>query len=203
MIDDGGDPAPAVRGADAGEHSTLAQVLGRAFSNDPALRWWVPDDQQWDRNAHRFFEAYLRSVSSHGVILTTPELGGAALWTPPGPKTSMLGDTLRMFWVLAVVARSRAPLAVRSLSFTEQMRPKESFWCLDCIGTDPSQQGKGIGSALLRPMLERCDEEHSPVFLETAQPSNLGFYHRLGFSVVGEFGLPMGGPQVWQMLRKP
>ena len=130
-------------------------------------------------------------------------LGGAALWTPPGPEKSTLGETLRMFWVLAVMARSRVSIAVRSLSQTKRIRPEGDFWSLECIGTDPLQQGRGIGSALLRPMLERCDRDKLPAFLETANPSNHAFYQRHGFNIVGEYQLPKGGPPAWQMLREP
>ena len=41
-----------------------------------------------------------------------------------------------------------------------------------------------------------------PVLLETATPSNLPFYKRLGFAVRHGIDLP-DGPKVWMMGREP
>ena len=55
------------------------------------------------------------------------------------------------------------------------------------IGVDPAYQGHGIGSALLRTLLERADELLAPVVLEvrTDNATALALYRRHGFEVVG------------------
>ena len=37
--------------------------------------------------------------------------------------------------------------------------PTEPHYYLEFLGHDPAHQGKGIGSALMQPVLDRCDEE--------------------------------------------
>ena len=65
------------------------------------------------------------------------------------------------------------------------------------------QQGKGVGTALLRPVLEHCDAEGIPCYLESSKERNVPFYRRHGFEVVEEVSLPDDGPMLWTMWREP
>ena len=70
----------------------------------------------------------------------------------------------------------------------EQMgryHPQEPHWYLPFIGVDPVRQGQGIGAALLRPILEKCDAERLPAYLESSNPRNRPLYQRHGFEMVG------------------
>jgi ribosomal protein S18 acetylase RimI-like enzyme len=75
-------------------------------------------------------------------------------------------------------------------------------WYLAVLGTDPSAQGAGIGSALIGPTLGRCDAEGIPAYLESSKEANISFYQRHGFRVTQEIDLPQG-PKLWAMLREP
>lgn len=79
-------------------------------------------------------------------------------------------------------------------------RPAEPHWYLAQIGTDPAAQGRGVGSALMREGLARCDADRLPVYLESSKESNVPFYERFGFAVTSEIKLP-DGPVVWGMWR--
>jgi len=78
-----------------------------------------------------------------------------------------------------------------------------SHWYLYAIGTSSSSQGRGVGSALLRDMLDRIDEERLPAYLESSNIRNVPLYERHGFNVVEEIRLPGGGPAMWRMWREP
>jgi ribosomal protein S18 acetylase RimI-like enzyme len=58
-------------------------------------------------------------------------------------------------------------------------------WYLSLIGVVLARQGHGLGSALLRHALERCDRDHLPAYLESTNPANVPLYRRHGFEVVG------------------
>ncbi len=49
------------------------------------------------------------------------------------------------------------------------------------IGTDPAQQGRGLGSAALRSALARCDASGLPSYLEATSIRSAQLYRRLGF----------------------
>jgi GNAT superfamily N-acetyltransferase len=74
---------------------------------------------------------------------------------------------------------------------------------LQGLGTDPPRQGEGLGSAVLQPVLARCDRDGLPAYLETTKERNVGFYESHGFAVVARTRLPLDGPPMWFMWREP
>jgi ribosomal protein S18 acetylase RimI-like enzyme len=68
---------------------------------------------------------------------------------------------------------------------------------------DPDHHGKGLGTALLRPVLERCDRDGIGAYLENTNETNLALYERLGFAVVNEFYICHVAPPIWPMWRDP
>ena len=85
----------------------------------------------------------------------------------------------------------------------ESKHPRQPHWYLATLGTAVEQQGKGVGSALMRPVLEHCDAEGIPCYLESSKERNVPFYRRHGFEVVEEVPLPGDGPMLWTMWREP
>ena len=75
-------------------------------------------------------------------------------------------------------------------------------WYLSVLGTDPDRQGKGIGAALVQPVLDLCDAEGLGAYLESSKESNIPYYRRFGFEVSGELRF-RGGPPIWPMWRDP
>ena len=70
------------------------------------------------------------------------------------------------------------------------------------LGTDPSAQGSGLGSAVLAAMLSQCDRDGVSAYLESSKERNVDFYARHGFRVLEEYRL-LRGPLVWLMWRDP
>jgi len=55
----------------------------------------------------------------------------------------------------------------------------------------------------MRPVLEHCDADGLPCYLESSKQRNVPFYRRHGFEVVEEVHLPGDGPPIWTMWREP
>ncbi len=66
----------------------------------------------------------------------------------------------------------------------------QSHWYLSIIGILPGFQNRGLGAALVEPVLERTDALGVPVYLETFSERNQSFYRRLGFRPAAEFFEP-------------
>ena len=98
----------------------------------------------------------------------------------------------------------RLPLALRSRLRMEGKHPSEpSHWYLAVLGVEPGSQGRGLGSKLMHPVLERLDGEGVAAYLEASTPRSRALYERHGFEVTGEMNLPANGPPIWLMWREP
>jgi len=79
--------------------------------------------------------------------------------------------------------------------------PQDPHYYLQFIGVRPGRQGTGIGSALLRAVLDRCDLEGAGVYLAADERSRL-LYLKHGFEATTELRLPEG-PSFFPMWRAP
>jgi GNAT superfamily N-acetyltransferase len=86
--------------------------------------------------------------------------------------------------------------------FHQRAAPGKHLY-LSILGVEPSRQGQGLGSALIRPMVERADAEGLPCYLETFQPRNLPLYQKHGFKITVEEVEPNSGVRGWGFLREP
>ncbi|MHB8437680.1 MAG: GNAT family N-acetyltransferase [Acidimicrobiales bacterium] len=184
----------------------LAPVLARAFMDDPIAMFMFRTEDRRRRSLRRFFVMQLKHMFiDRGEAWTTDDLSGAALWMPPGQPRPTIGDLRHMVpLVPAIVALgSRMGDAARLVGAIERARPRRTHWYLATLGTDPDRQGRGVGTTLVRRVLDRLDAGGIPAYLETSKPGNVAFYRRLGFGVTAEADPVPGGPHVWFMWRDP
>jgi ribosomal protein S18 acetylase RimI-like enzyme len=185
---------------------TLVEVLARAFDDDPVPRWLFRGDRRRRRGLRTFFAIQLRhTYLEHGEVWTTPDLAGAALWSPPDRARPGWRDLMRLVPIvpyLTGLGRDTAE-AARLLTAVDAARPRQRHWYLATLGTDPDRQRTGVGSALMQAVLDRIDDEGVPAYLESSKESNLAFYGSHGFAVTGEIHTPRGGPTLWLMWREP
>ena len=194
-----------VRKVEAAEALALAAVLARAFEHDPMTAHLLPDAARRPAALERGFGAYLRRVYMPcGECYTTAGVAGGALWMPPGTYPLSAWRQLRLLPTFArVFGLSATPRAMRDIDRMERMHPKgPPHWYLAFLGVEPSEQGKRVGSALLLPVLGRCDAGREPAYLETSNERNVPLYRRHGFEVVAECDIA-DGPHFWGMWREP
>ena len=191
-----------IREADGSQYPTIAACLARAFEDDPVSRFIFPKERTRGGRLLSFYLAVLRMMAEHGSVYTDNTFRGAAVWRAPSPPRigplRTIGDSLRMFAAL----RTGLGRAFQLEQIVSQGRPAEPHWYLAILGTDPAEQGRGVGSSLLGPVLARCDREQLPAYLESSKEENIPFYQRHGFRVTQELRVP-DGPRLWSMLRRP
>ena len=126
---------------------------------------------------------------------------GAAVWLPPG-ATFMPEDEAR-FETAFVAAAGEDVERLGMLSATmDEAHPTEPHHYLMLLGVVPDQQGTGVGSALLRSILDVADAAGEPAYLEATSPRNRELYERHGFEVTGELRCA-DCPPLWAMWRDP
>src|SRR6266480_1511298 len=66
-----------------------------------------------------------------------------------------------------------------------EVQPTDLHWHLAFVCTRPENQGHGLGTALIRDGVRRCDAAGHPAYLEATSDRNRTLYERLGFHVIG------------------
>jgi GNAT superfamily N-acetyltransferase len=192
-----------VRQATVEDVTTIGDRLALAFADDPLMAAFLPPGI---RHRHRRVATFLglgaKGGIRHGEVWTTPDRAATAVWRAPDDWKVVGLDA-----VISVPATVRAlgrhlPRALRFLQTLERKHPAEPHWYLEILGTAPAHQGKGLGSAAMAPILQRCDDERLGAYLESSKEQNVPYYRRHGFEVTEELPLP-GGPSIWLMWRDP
>jgi ribosomal protein S18 acetylase RimI-like enzyme len=193
-----------VRKATQADLPEVINTLGRAFDDDPLINWMVAQDANRQRRVRDAMDLSQRMVFRHGECYTTDGYYGAALWAPPGKWHLGVLAQLRLTpSLIRVTGWKRLAAVSAGVSAIERKHPHDDHYYLFVLGTDTVHQGKGVGSQVLRPVLERCDREHMPAYLESSKEKNVPFYERNGFKVRERFEVPNGGPPIWLMWREP
>ena len=193
-----------IRKATAEDVDQLAEVSARAFEHDPLTDWLVEDQSNALQAERQMFLAEWRISKRYDLIFTDSDRQGVAVWKPPGASVT-IGNRIRQVWsMIGSIKLSRRTLSkIRLFIDVERARPMEPHYYLSLLAVAPEMQGKGLGSALMQPILELCDRERIPAYLETETESNVGFYSRKGFIVRQEIITSDGKSKVWTMLRSP
>jgi ribosomal protein S18 acetylase RimI-like enzyme len=195
-----------VRRITAAEAPAVVDVLTRAFDDDPLANWAVAQDRKRASRMRLFFDSPVRSLAlRHNEVYSTPAIEGAAVWFPPGAygKFGLRGQARTLVDMVRCTTPRRFPTVMRAFNLVEKHHPKQPHWYLMALGVEPELQGLSIGTQLLAPVLERCDAEGMPAYLESSRERNLPLYERNGFTVTRAFPVAEGAPTIWLMWREP
>jgi ribosomal protein S18 acetylase RimI-like enzyme len=186
-----------------------AAALNRAFYNDPLQVYTLPDPAERAERSPALFSAALRYGLLFGEVLTTPgEPLGAAIWLGPeawhitDERAAQAGfDRLPAEMGAEATDRFFSVLAVCDEAHRRDVRP--DHWWVMVLGVAPEAQGKGLARALLDPVMQRADAAGQQCYLETANPTNIAFYKRIGFEQITELVHEPSGVHLYTFRRDP
>jgi ribosomal protein S18 acetylase RimI-like enzyme len=133
----------------------------------------------------------------------SPGKNGMILWIDseedPGMSAWIRGGALKML-TFPAGSLGRLMKVGRGVSKVHKECIKEHHLHLIFIAVSPASQGKGVGGRLMGLFTHEADSKALPCYLETQNPSNLGFYESFVFTVVKEIEIT---PELrsWSMVR--
>ncbi|MBA2944463.1 GNAT family N-acetyltransferase [Streptomyces himalayensis] len=203
----------AIRRAVESDREAVTRLLDEAFQDDPVSRWVFPDADHRRRTHHKLMGAFLDLVLSEGRVDLTEDGQAAALWlsVPAGEPGDHEGgvsgdheaedDGPAQMREAVDPDNERVELVGRLTGAVHPTGRAHEYLLL--IAVTPERQGEGLGTALIESVLDRCDREGLPAYLEASSARSRRLYERLGFAFTGrQVDLP-DGPQMWPMWREP
>jgi ribosomal protein S18 acetylase RimI-like enzyme len=191
--------SPRVRIATREDETPVVDVITLGFSSDPMARWSFSDPHTYLTQMPALVKAFGGRAFDEGTAYCVEGYAGAALWLPPGAEPD--------HEALDAIIDANVPAHIKADAngVFDQMavyHPTEPHWYLPLIAVDPSCQGQGHGSALMREALVRCDRDGLLAYLESSNPRNITLYQRHGFEVMGTIQVG-SSPPLTPMSRKP
>ena len=192
-------PSIEIRSATPDEMPQAVGSIVAAFITDPLARFAWPSPHDYLRAMALATSEWAGASLEQGTTYLSADFCGAALWFPPAVHANeealeqVFRDTAKLEHLDDLLA---------TFEKMGQWHPDEPHWYLPLIGVEPNARGKGLGEALMRHAVARCDEDGALAYLESSNPRNISLYERHGFEVMGEIQVGLG-PLVTPMLRRP
>ncbi|MGV9887541.1 GNAT family N-acetyltransferase [Streptomyces sp. NPDC003395] len=191
-----------IRRAGEADRELVVHLLDEAFADDPVSAWVFPDEEYRRRVHHRLMAAFTDVVLEEGWIDLAEDGTACALWLSvhEGEHEDEEGPAeLRRAVDPANERVERIGRLTAGIHPTD--RAHAYLWM---IGVAPDRQGAGLGTALVEHVLERCDRDGVPAYLEASNARSRALYERLGFAVLPDRVLDLpDGPRMWPMWREP
>ncbi len=198
-------PAAArLRGARPEDRAPLARLFARAFADDAVFDWCLRRVRRTQAIVS-FFESVLEEAIARDGVTADEALRACAVWTPSGNAGALpsLWRPAECLWMLRLAGPTRLRRLHDLFPAIVAAQPASPHVALTFLAVDPSAQGSGLGSHILRTRLDALDREARAAYVETVSANNVPFYAGHGFKRTGAFHLPRGGPTIHQLWRAP
>ncbi|MFV0259350.1 MAG: GNAT family N-acetyltransferase [Acidimicrobiales bacterium] len=187
-----------IRLAQATDVDACVVTFGRAFAEDPVMRWLFPGDDEYATDGRAVQRHLVHRFLALGSLWCTDDAVAMAGWIPPGrpepdeeavPAASIDHPAERIGRLIAL----RNALAANE--------PPEPHWYLNILGTHPDWQRRGLGAALMAEVFPRSERDGVPCYLETESTELVAYYRSHGFEVRSTWRPEPDGPPMWGMIR--
>ncbi|MEV4262931.1 GNAT family N-acetyltransferase [Kribbella sp. NPDC049584] len=187
-----------VREATESDVDAAVGTLTRALFDYPMSRACL-DPDGYEERLTQYHRLFVEGIGlPHGRIWVTDDVSAVAVWFPPDMPADAFAPHAAAFQELT---GSRAALTAEYGQAIGLFHPRDPVWLLALAAVDPDRQRQGLGHAVIEPGLAVADAAHSPAFVETQDPANVGFYESFGFTTIAELELPHHGPTHYSMYR--
>lgn len=191
-----------------------SEIAAKAFADDPVFAYLTPSDRELHFRALTWLmNKALEYCTKYDRVYTTSDLQGVAAWLPPHQSSPNLLQLFQMVIQLQLYdfpfrcGWNRVGRCLAYLLAMEKAHQKDTknqpHWFLAVIVVNPENQGQGVGSSLLQPILDRASHEGLPCYLATFTEQAVHFYQKNGFEIVSNQRFLVNSPSFWTLKRNP
>ncbi|AXG80195.1 GNAT family N-acetyltransferase [Streptomyces paludis] len=191
-----------IRQAGQADRETLVRLLEAAFYDDPVCNWVFPDDEHRRKVNGLFLGVFADVALAEGRVDLLEDGSALALWLQiPAGEPEEEDEIPARQREISDPDNERAELVGRLLGAVHPVDRAHEYLLM--IAVSPERQGRGLGRALIEPVLARCDRDGIPAYLEASSERSSRLYERLGFAFAEKTVDLPDGPHMWPMWREP
>lgn len=162
----------------------VVNILCKSFINDPHINWLL----EWSKNKNKLkiiMDYVFEESLARGTVYLNDDNTAVVLWNTEKKEKVSLQYIVRNLSFLFRVGLTTTRRCLKTDKLTYEQYPKNAKYCqLYLVGVLPEEQGKGLASALMNPMIEDMKEKYIPMHLETANSMNVKIYMKKGFHII-------------------
>jgi len=166
----------SIRPIQSSEYTAISSFIAEGYKNDVFFHWCIDNDADRARITAAYYHEYLKTEGCISHIATSEDgqIIGATCWLPDDVDASLYER------INAVTEQYKDNFQMVADSSHANEPEQGPFYQLVGFVVRPDVRGCGIGAALLKTMLDDCDQKGIPTYLEASTP-----YH--GDGVYGKF----------------
>lgn len=189
----------AMKKAGPADRAIVVEILAASFKSDPHVNWLLEESQHPDK-LKILIEYVVDETFSKGEIYLADDHTAAALWDSEEKEKVSLRSIARNWSFLFRIGWKATKRNIETGALIHDQYPKSGpYGHLYLIGVLPERQGQGRGSALMDPMIESMGKRSIPIYVETANPTNVEIYKKKGFAVFHT--IPCGNNTLYLMKK--
>lgn len=162
----------------------IVEILMKSFHDNQSVNYLVQQDHKILQRQRALMEYSFEMCFRYGdVWLSNNKQACALALYPHQKKTTIHSIWLDIKLIFQTIGIRGIIKALKREAIIKKKQCTERMLYLWFIGVDPISQHAGIGSVLLREVIEEAEKKSLAVYLETSTLRNLPWYERFNFDV--------------------
>lgn len=176
------------------DKEAIVDILVAAFADNKSVNYIIRDGGNQEKNLMALMGYSFELCMLYGEVFITDDRKGCALvLMPEKKKTSLKSIRLDINLAFRAIGTRKILKTLQREAAIKKVQPAGSLYYLWFIGVYPQCQGEGIGTGLLKYLIERAKTQDRTICLETSTEKNLPWYKTFGFTIYQQldFGFPL------------
>jgi ribosomal protein S18 acetylase RimI-like enzyme len=175
------------------DKAVVVDILTQAFDDNKSFNTVLKQDYKREYRLRKVFEYQFDICSKYGRVYLSDDKKSCAVILFPDIQKSTLAEIISSIKLLFILGIKSVKKGFNREAKIKKAHPSANIYYLLFIGVYPEYQGKGMGSALLKNLIEDSKQMNRPICLETYLDKNIALYKKFDFSIYDEldFGFPV------------
>lgn len=166
------------------DKTRIIEILCQSFQNDPQINYILGCNGNKNKKLMRLMAYSFEFGLANGKVEISEDKNSVAIWKSSNSKKM----TINLFYESILFFFAFGWSGIKRISAMEKKiaafyPDKTIFNYLWILGTNPNEQGKGYGTAILLKAINKFEQDKVPLYLETCTDSNLKYYQRKRFEL--------------------